>query len=60
MAEVKGPIDISSSSKKSVDGSGEKHLDADEIRLAQMGKSHSPFKLTAPKSDRLVQAILRN
>ncbi|KAF3799375.1 7-keto 8-aminopelargonic acid transporter [Colletotrichum gloeosporioides] len=37
MAEAKGPIDISSSSKKSMDGSGEKHLDADEIRLAQMG-----------------------
>ncbi|KAF6835734.1 amino acid permease [Colletotrichum musicola] len=38
MADVKEPIDIASSPKRSVDGATpEKNLDADAIRLAQMG-----------------------
>lgn len=39
MADVKEPIDIASSPRRSAEGaSPEKNLDADEIRLAQMGK----------------------
>lgn len=37
MAELESP-DISSSPKRSIDVAPEKNLDADEIRLAQMGK----------------------
>lgn len=38
MADVKTPTDISSSPRRSVDAAPEKTLDADEIRLAQMGE----------------------
>ncbi|GJC93097.1 amino acid permease [Colletotrichum higginsianum] len=37
MADVKAPTDISSSPRRSVDAAPEKNLDADELRLAQMG-----------------------
>ncbi|KDN63395.1 putative amino acid permease [Colletotrichum sublineola] len=37
MADAKTPTDISSIPKRSLDGAPEKGLDADEVRLAQMG-----------------------